>query len=156
LSLPLKTIRKSKARTARSWGLDARNREVSSYSPEEFETRRERQLRLSCLDLLSRRFRELRARERRGVEGVVVTAQEFDEEKIRRQEMAQLKRELYGGGVGGAADGRLATDPEWDDVTPVWVEEVEGELAAIAYSKDYAEGELVCRMKSRDQKVVGE
>ncbi|KAK4162781.1 hypothetical protein QBC43DRAFT_345631 [Cladorrhinum sp. PSN259] len=137
LSLPVKRIKKSKARTAKSWGVDGRGKEVSGYTLAEFEARREKQLRLSCLDLLSRRFRELRARERRGVAGVIVTEQEFEEEKARRREMASLKRELYGGGVG--KDGRLALDPEWDDVTPVFVEEVEGALAAIAYSRDYAE-----------------
>lgn len=55
--------------------------------------------------------------------------------------MAQLKRELYGGGVG--KDGKLRMDPEWDDVTPIVLEEPEGALAAIAYPKDYAEGKFL-------------
>ncbi|KAH6626223.1 geranylgeranyltransferase type I alpha subunit-like protein [Chaetomium sp. MPI-SDFR-AT-0129] len=51
---------------------------------------------------------------------------------------AELKKELYGGGVGGE-DGKLSTDPEWADVEPVVLQEPEGALAAIAYPDDYAE-----------------
>ena len=54
--------------------------------------------------------------------------------------MATLRKELYGGGVG--KQGKLAMDPEWDDVQPVVLEEPEGALAAISYSADYAEGEF--------------
>lgn len=48
--------------------------------------------------------------------------------------MAALRGELY-----GERTGTYASDPEWDDVTPVALEEPEGALAAIAYPDDYAE-----------------
>ncbi|KAL2151872.1 hypothetical protein VTH82DRAFT_5056 [Thermothelomyces myriococcoides] len=84
-----------------------------------------------------------RERERQGLvedrtgEPVVVTEQEVFEETRRRREMAALRSELYGGVAAKA--GKLAADPEWDDVQPVLVEEPEGALAAIAYPADYAE-----------------
>lgn len=118
---------------------------------EAFEERCGKRARLSCLEVQSRVFRERRERERKGIavggkgQGsavvVAVTESEVLEEKKRRREMAALKRELYGGGVG--KEGRLAMDPEWDDVVPVVLEEPEGALAAIAYPEEYAEGELV-------------
>ncbi|KAH6845503.1 hypothetical protein B0I37DRAFT_380324 [Chaetomium sp. MPI-CAGE-AT-0009] len=108
-----------------------------------FEAQWERKVVLGCLEVESRCFRTRRERERRGEvevltgELVVVTEQEVFEETRRRKEMAALRKELYGGGVG--REGKLAMDPEWDDVEPVVLEEPEGALAAISYSADYAE-----------------
>jgi protein farnesyltransferase/geranylgeranyltransferase type-1 subunit alpha len=112
----------------------------------EYEAKWERKVVLGCLEVESRCFRTRRERERRGEverltgEAVVVTEQEVFEEVRRRKEMAALRKELYGGGVG--KEGKLAMDPEWDDVEPVVLEEPEGALAAISYSADYAEGEF--------------
>ncbi|AEO56246.1 hypothetical protein MYCTH_2300958 [Thermothelomyces thermophilus ATCC 42464] len=109
----------------------------------EDEARWERKVVLSCLAVQSCCFRARRERERQGQaeektgEAAVVTEQEVFEETRRRREMAALRKELYGGGVGKA--GKLAADPEWDDVQPVVLEEPEGALAAIAYPADYAE-----------------
>ncbi|KAK4223540.1 hypothetical protein QBC38DRAFT_512318 [Podospora fimiseda] len=135
-SLPLKRIRKPRRFFG---GIDGRGKEVSGYTLEEFEARKEKQIRLGCLDLLSRGFKDLRGKERRGVEGVFVTESEIEAEKQRRKEMAGLKSQLYGGPFGIGETRKMALDPEWDDVQPVWVEEVEGALASIAYSRDYAE-----------------
>ncbi|KAL1838610.1 hypothetical protein VTJ49DRAFT_2478 [Mycothermus thermophilus] len=111
------------------------------------EARWERRVRLTCLSAESRCFRAQRDRERRGVcddrtgERVVVTEQEVVEEKRRRLEIAALRREMSGQGAGSAARGvgKIASDPEWDDVVPVVLEEPEGALASIAYPADYAE-----------------
>ncbi|KXX73325.1 Protein farnesyltransferase/geranylgeranyltransferase type-1 subunit alpha [Madurella mycetomatis] len=104
----------------------------AALTVEEFERRAEGKVRLACLEVESRRFRELRGR---GRGGVVDT--EVQQERRRRQEMAELRRELYGGGVG--KDGKLALDPEWDDVVPIVLQEPEKALAAIAYPAHYAE-----------------
>ena len=111
-------------------------------SVEGFEERLRGKWRLSSLEVESRRFRVRREQARRGDSSAVATDGEIEEEKQRRREMAHLRKELYGGGVG--KEGRLAMDPEWDDVEPVVLEEPEGALAAIQYSSDYAEGELLC------------
>lgn len=108
----------------------------AALTVEEFERRAEGKVRLACLEVESRRFRELR---RRGGGGVTDT--EVQQERGRRQEMAELRRNLYGGGVG--KDGRLALDPEWDDVVPIVLQEPEKALATIAYPAHYAEGEFV-------------
>ena len=111
----------------------------------EWEEKWERKVWLACLGVESRGFKVRRERERLGAEEgtgerVVVTEQEVGEEKRRRREMAALRKEvLLYGGVGSL--GKLAGDPEWDDVVPVVLEEPEGALAAIAYPADYAEGE---------------
>ncbi|KAK4103963.1 protein prenylyltransferase [Parathielavia hyrcaniae] len=142
LSLPLRAVDSTSAAAARKRGYCYRNGE-GDLRVKEFEARWEKKLVLSCLAVESRCFRDRRERERRGDreektgEQVVVTEHEVFEETRRRREMAALRRELYGGGVG--KDGKLATDPEWDDVEPVVLEEPEGALAAIAYPADYAE-----------------
>jgi protein farnesyltransferase/geranylgeranyltransferase type-1 subunit alpha len=103
---------------------------------------------LVCLSAESRCFRAIRERERRGAvdertgEPVVVTAQEVFEEKRRRREIAALKREMAGTSGTGLPAGKLASDPEWDDVVPIVWDEPEGALATIAYPADYAEGEF--------------
>jgi protein farnesyltransferase/geranylgeranyltransferase type-1 subunit alpha len=120
----------------------------------EFEERLEKKVVLSCLAVESRCFKARRERERRGQreektgEVVIVTEREVFDETRRRKEMAALRRELYGGGVG--KDGKLAADPEWDDVEPVVLEEPEGALAAIAYPADYAESECPRRCLERE------
>ncbi|KKY36313.1 putative farnesyltransferase alpha subunit [Diaporthe ampelina] len=65
---------------------------------------------------------------------VAVTADEVEEEKLRRKEIARLRMELY-----GERTGAYGTDPAWDDVVPMPIEEPEGALAAIAYPEEYAE-----------------
>ncbi|KAL2125914.1 hypothetical protein VTI74DRAFT_2269 [Chaetomium olivicolor] len=116
---------------------------LNNLGVKDWEAEWERKVRLGCLAVKSRCFKERRERERRGEvesktgERVVVTEQEVLEERRRRREMAALTRELYGGGVG--KDGKLAMDPEWDDVVPVALEEPEGALAAISYPAEYAE-----------------
>ncbi|KAK4191681.1 putative farnesyltransferase [Podospora australis] len=136
-TFPLRVIKRRQK--AQSFGIDSRGREVGTYTLPEFEAREERRIKLSCLLLLSNRFSELRDRERRGFDkSVVVTEQEYLEEKARRKEMAQLQKKLYGT-QGMAKEGKLALDPEWDDVTPIKLEEPEKALAAIAYTADYAE-----------------
>ncbi|KAL2197428.1 hypothetical protein P885DRAFT_35640 [Corynascus similis CBS 632.67] len=111
----------------------------------EFEARWEKKVVLSCLAVESRCFRARRERERRGQaeertgEAVVVTEQEVFDETRRRREMAALRKELLYSDGAGYKDGKLAADPEWDDVEPVVLEEPEGALAAIAYPAHYAE-----------------
>jgi protein farnesyltransferase/geranylgeranyltransferase type-1 subunit alpha len=135
--LPLRAVNTSKQRYRKGEG---------ELAVKEFEARWEKKVVLSCLAVESRCFKARRERERRGEreektgEEVIVTEREIFEQTRRRREMAALRRELYGGGVG--KDGKLATDPEWDDVEPIVLEEPEGALAAIAYPADYAEGEF--------------
>ncbi|KAK4178371.1 putative farnesyltransferase [Triangularia setosa] len=123
---------------------DSRGRDIGEYSTEEWEVRQEKRVTLSCLQLQSQRFRELRDRQKRGFidsqtgDQVLVTDSEYLEEKQRRREMERLNRELYGT-QGMARQGKLALDPEWDDVVPIVMEDPENALAAIAYSPDYAE-----------------
>lgn len=134
LGLPLRA-----ARVARGRG---RGEDEDEETVAELDRRVGAKVRLLCLAVESRRFKDLR---RRGLEkvgaGTVVTDTEVQAEKRRRGEMAALRRELYGGGVGVA--GKLASDPEWDDVVPVVLQEPEKALAAITYPQDYAEGESI-------------
>lgn len=71
-------------------------------------------------------------------EVVTVTPDEIEEEKLRRKEIARLRMELY-----GERTGAYASNPVWDDIVPIPVEDGEGALAAIAYPEDYAEGMLI-------------
>lgn len=86
-------------------------------------------------------FLERRERERAGwvdpdtKEAVAVAPDEVEAERLRRQEIAALRMDLY-----GERTGAYGTDPAWDDVIPMPVEDGEGALAAIAYPEDYAEG----------------
>lgn len=96
---------------------------------------------LAALEVQHCAFLEKRERER-GVwvdpetqAAVVVTADEIEEEKLRRKEISAIKMELYG----ERADS-YTEDPAWDDVIPMLVEDGEGALAAIAYPEHYAEG----------------
>lgn len=101
---------------------------------------------MTTLELASREFRHTRDRAKKGLldpvtrEKVVVTEREFEEEKGRREEMAQLRKDLYGEKGGLRMSAKFGLDPEWDDVVPVPHEESEIALAAIAYPAEYAEG----------------
>ncbi|KAK0739624.1 hypothetical protein B0T21DRAFT_449728 [Apiosordaria backusii] len=137
-------IRKHQKRQQQHKTADSRGRDIGEYSTKEWELRQEKRVTLSCLQLQSQRFRELRDRQKRGFvdsqtgDTVLVTDSEYLEEKQRRREMDRLKKELYGT-QGMGRQGKLALDPEWDDVVPIVVEDPENALAAIAYSPDYAE-----------------
>ncbi|KAL2266414.1 hypothetical protein VTJ83DRAFT_5766 [Remersonia thermophila] len=111
------------------------------------EARWERRVRLACLLAESRCFRAQRERETRGVrddrtgEPAVVTEREVVEDKRRRLEIAALRRDMaaHGSGPASRAAGKIASNPDWDDVVPVVLEEPAGALASIAYPADYAE-----------------
>lgn len=123
------------------WGRDRQGRDVGGYLPEQFEARRKKEGRLAVLRVEHERFLARRDLAGRGVCGrggrsYEVTDEDVLSEKKRREEMAGLNAELYG----GARAGPYANDPEWDDVAPIPAEEPEGALAAIAYPDDYAEG----------------
>lgn len=98
-------------------------------------------MQVAALEVQHRAFLEKRERERgkwvdsKTKEPVTVTSEEIEEEKLRRKEIASLRMELY-----GERSGAYGTDPEWDDVIPMPVEDGEGALAAIAYPEEYAEG----------------
>lgn len=97
-------------------------------------------------------FSEKREREREGWvdpktnELVAVTPDEVEEEKLRRREITRLRMELY-----GERTGSYGSNPVWDDVVPMPVEDGDGALAAIAYSEDYAEGLFSYLLSSRDE-----
>ncbi|KAJ4423507.1 CAAX geranylgeranyltransferase alpha subunit [Gnomoniopsis sp. IMI 355080] len=134
-NLPLRAIQSPK-----SWGRDRFGADLGEYSPEQFAKRSERAVQLAALEVQHRAFLEKRERERgkwidyKTKGPVTVTPEEIDEEKLRRKEIASLRMELY-----GERSGAYGTDPEWDDIVPMPVEDGEGALAAIAYPEDYAE-----------------
>lgn len=136
-SLPVRSL-KSKATF---WGTDRTGQDLGAYPIARFEDRTAKAITLTTLEVASRSFRE--AKDCAGKElldpvtkeKVVVTEKEYQEEKARRKEMAALKMELYGQGMG-----KFAQNPEWDDVEPIPQDEPEKALAAIAYPTDYAEG----------------
>lgn len=127
--------------TTPNWGKDRFGADLGSYSPENFAKRSERALTLAALEVQHRAFLEKRERERNlwtdpeTKEKVVVTAEELEEEKLRRKEISALRMELY-----GERTDSYAEDPEWDDVVPMPMEDGEGALAAIAYPEHYSEG----------------
>ncbi|KAK0668925.1 putative farnesyltransferase, partial [Cercophora samala] len=144
-SLPPRGFNLRKYKTRQQYkAVDSRGRDIGEYSTKEWEVRQEKRVTLSCLQLQSQRFRELRDRQKRRFvdsqtgDRVLVTDSEYVEEKQRRREMERLNRELYGT-QGMARQGKLALDPEWDDVVPIVMEDPENALAAIAYAPDYAE-----------------
>ncbi|KAJ2904035.1 farnesyltransferase alpha subunit ram2 [Zalerion maritima] len=113
------------------WGRDRAGRDIGEYTPEQFKKRRGKRLRVTQLEVLGRQFQALR----RKVGGLATLEdEEIDKERIRREELAKLRMELY-----GEKTGTYAQDPEWDDIEPVAQVEGEGALASIAYSDDYAE-----------------
>lgn len=125
--LPIRRLRKDY-----SWGKDRSGQDLGTYRLEEFQQRSLKQARLTALDILHRQFLTKRELAKEGAE---VSADDIEDEKKRRQAMADLKRELY-----GELTGSLAKDPEWDDVIPIPQNEPEDALAQIAYPEDYAEG----------------
>lgn len=139
-SLPARRI--SKHQRDHNWGVDKLGRDIGALSLDKFEERTLKQASLAAFEALHRRFlqkRELAAKgyTRRDGTKYEVTDDEIEEEKLRRKEMATLKSELY-----GETMGPYATNPSWDDVVPIPVNDPEGALAAIAYPEDYAEGVL--------------
>ncbi|KAH6611415.1 farnesyltransferase geranylgeranyltransferase type-1 subunit alpha [Trichoderma cornu-damae] len=114
------------------WGQDKHGRDIGTYGLEELKKRSLRQAKLTALDILHRQF--LTSREAARSKGADLPREEIDEEKKRREDMAELKRELY-----GEMPEPLAKDPEWDDVAPIPQTEPEDALARIAYPDDYAE-----------------
>lgn len=143
--LPLRALpQKQQQQTTSSttaWGRDRFGADIGEYPPEQFAKRSEQAVQLAALELQSRAFSEKRERERAKWvdsttnEVVTIKPGEVREEKLRRREIAALRMELY-----GERSGAYGTDPEWDDVIPMPVEDGEGALAAIAYPEDYAEG----------------
>jgi protein farnesyltransferase/geranylgeranyltransferase type-1 subunit alpha len=127
-----------------TWGTDKTGRDIGSYSPAQFDERTEKRAHLTSLLVASNAFRALRDRADRGVpdpltgEVTILLDADVEAEHCRRKEMAALRSELYGERASPPA-GTYASDPEWDDVTPIALEEPEGALAAIAYPDDYAE-----------------
>lgn len=124
-----------------TWGRDRFGADLGYSTPEQLDKRSERALQLSALEIQHSIFLEKKEREKgswldpKTNEAVAVTADEVEEEKLRRKEIARLRMELY-----GERTGDYGTDPTWDDVVPMPIEEPEGALAAIAYPEEYAEG----------------
>ncbi|KAI3396453.1 hypothetical protein diail_12173 [Diaporthe ilicicola] len=122
------------------WGTDRFGADLGSSSPEQLDKRTERALQLSALEVQHSAFLEKKEREKgrwldpKTNEAVVVPTDEVEEEKLRRQEIARLRMELY-----GERTGAYGTDPTWDDIVPMPIEDAEGALAAIAYPEEYAE-----------------
>lgn len=122
------------------WGRDRFGADLGDYTPGQFSQRTERALQLAALEVQRTAFSDKRERERekwvdpKTKERVAVTPDEIEEEKLRRKEIARLRMELY-----GERTGAYASNPTWDDVVPIPVEDGEGALAAIAYPEDYAE-----------------
>lgn len=141
--MPLRAIKPSRGGSTPvySWGRDRFGADLGEYPPEQFAKRSERALQLAALEVQRSAFLEKRERARgkwvdpAANEVVAVTLEEIDEERLRRKEIAALRMELY-----GERTGAYGTDPDWDDVIPMPVEDGEGALAAIAYPEDYAEG----------------
>lgn len=135
-SLPLRATP-----TETAWGRDRFGADLGEYTPEQFAKRSQSAVQLAALEVQSRAFTEKREREKAKWvdhtthEALTVKPNEVEEEKLRRKEIASLRMELY-----GQRSGAYASDPEWDDVIPMPVEDGEGALAAIAYPEDYAEG----------------
>jgi protein farnesyltransferase/geranylgeranyltransferase type-1 subunit alpha len=119
-----------------SWGHDKHGRDIGTYGFEEIKKRSLSQAKLTALNILHRQF--LTKREAARSKGAELPQEDIDQEKKRRQEMAILKRELY-----GEIPGPLANDPEWDDVAPIPQTEPQDALARIAYPDDYAEGTII-------------
>lgn len=138
-SLPIRTLKPSPEQT-HIWGTDKSGRDVGTYPLAQFDERTEKRARLTSLIVASKSFDEHRNRARRGTpdpvtgDKTILLDADIEAERGRRKEMAALRAELYGGRTGA-----YAADPEWDDVTPIALEEPEGALAAIAYPDDYAE-----------------
>ena len=126
-----------------SWGKDRASRDVGEYTLEEFAARRKKESRVSVLSLESEKFRARKELEKAGLcdrkgQKVVVSDEETAQERKRREEIAGLRKELY-----GTKMGKYLMDPVWDDVTPLPADEPDRALASIAYPEDYVEGERI-------------
>jgi len=84
---------------------------------------------------------------RKGLEGEV-DKEEIEEEKIRRRKMATLE------GRRQSEIGRYGVDPEWDDVVPMVQQEDPGALASIAYTEEYAEGNIHPRSPKQAELIL--
>ncbi|KAB5575457.1 hypothetical protein GE09DRAFT_1215232 [Coniochaeta sp. 2T2.1] len=124
------------------WGTDKSGRDIGTYSPTQFAERTGKLARLTALQAQSHAFASLRSRAARGIpdpitgEPTLLLDADIQSEHARRKEMASLSSDLYGVRTGGST---YASDPEWDDITPVTLVEPEDALASIAYPEDYAE-----------------
>ncbi|KUI71487.1 Protein farnesyltransferase/geranylgeranyltransferase type-1 subunit alpha [Cytospora mali] len=123
-----------------NWGRDRFGEDLGDYHPEQLSQRTERALQLAALEVQHGAFSDKRERERgkwvdpETKEVVTVTPDEIEEEKLRRKEIARLRMDLY-----GERTGAYGSNPIWDDIVPMPVEDSDGALAAIAYPEDYAE-----------------
>ncbi|KAI1254350.1 hypothetical protein MGN70_004747 [Eutypa lata] len=139
LNLPLRNLPRPEPFR---FGRDKNGRDLGDYPIEEFDAYRAKRSRLSSLESASDRFRTHREKQEVGVvdwetgEKVeyTVTEEDTQAERLRRKEMADLRKDLF-----GQKTASYALDPEWDDVTPIPQVEPEGALAAIAYPEDFAE-----------------
>ena len=135
-----------------TWGRDRFGADLGDSTPEQLDKRSEGALHLSSLEIQHSAFLEKKEREKgrwldlETNKAVAVTADEVEEEKLRRKEIARLRMELY-----GERTGAYGTDPAWDDVVPMPIEEPEGALAAIAYPEEYAEGLITPLLRSPGQ-----
>ena len=127
--LPIRRLRNDYA-----WGTDKNGTDIGSYKLEDFSKRTGKQVQLSSLSIRHQSF--LARRETALAQGTDLPAQEIEDERQRRKEMADLRKDLY-----GEITGALANDPDWDDVLPIPHKEPDDALARIAYPDDYAEGE---------------
>lgn len=125
------------------WGQDKNGRGLGDYPIQEYEEHTAKKTKLVLLLDESWVFKNKRAKADNGdlyIEGDTVkpficTDEDVEAEKARRQEMAELRQDLY-----GVKLDTYALDPEWDDVVPIPQIEPDKALAAIAYPDDYAEG----------------
>lgn len=109
-------------------GKDIKGRDIGSYTPEEFKLYQKKEDDLQALRSKSTRFRE--------------RWRELDKEKdIGVIEDERSLRKLIGV-LQGKKMGKYEGDPDWDDVVPIPQDDGEGALAQIAYTDEYAEGEL--------------
>jgi len=108
-------------------GKDSKGRDIGTFTPEEYKLFQKKQGDLQPLREKSNRFRERN--------------RELVEEDIGAIEDERSLRKLIGV-LQGKKMGRYEGDPEWDDVVPIPQDDGEGALAQIAYTDEYAEGEL--------------
>lgn len=114
-------------------GKDSRGRDIGTYTIEEYRVYEQTQK-----DLLRLRVESERFRERRRDLGTELSEEEksieISEERNRRKVLGQLQRRTMG---------KYEGDPVWDDVVPIPQDDGEGALAQIAYTDEYAEGQLI-------------
>jgi hypothetical protein len=111
-------------------GTDRRGRKFEDYTFEEFERWEDERSELLHEKRKSEEFRE---RVRDSV--TPVTIEEIREERSRRARIAEME--------GSKKPGRYSGDPAWDDVVPIPQDDGERPLAAIAYTDEYSEGNII-------------